>query len=176
MVTVWGYQPCDPDSPRMQQNHHAGQKSHISDADICETTTSISQLINCCALLSCDLFCYCKHNKSHRLSLISLWKETPSPPPRRLHSCPIRHVTPPSHHTLLYPAHYSTEVLKPKTLQLLSFAKRKKRKKKKAVCQESYQPALGPVPSTDTKQCQWTPREHINDQGNWAKPRAASLH
>lgn len=128
MVTVWGYQPCDPDSPRMQQNHHAWQKSHISDADICETTTSISQLINCCALLSCDLFCYCKHNKSHRLSLISLWKETPSPPPCRLHSCPIRHVTPPSHHTLLYPAHYSTEVLKPKTLQLLSFAKKKKKK------------------------------------------------
>lgn len=79
VVTVWGYQPCDPDSHRMQQNHYAWQKSHISDADICETTTSISQMINCCFVgLSCDLFCYCKHNKSFKHVIIPPERPKPS--------------------------------------------------------------------------------------------------
>lgn len=36
----------------------------------------------------------------------------------------------------------------------------------KAVCQDARHPAFGSVPSIDTQQCQWTPQEHINDQGN----------
>lgn len=42
-----------------------------------------------------------------------------------------------------------------------------------AVCQASRHPAFSSVLSIETKQCQWTPQEHINDQGNHGSARSS---
>lgn len=43
----------------------------------------------------------------------------------------------------------------------------------KALCHSSRHPAFGSVPSIEAKQCQWTPQEHINDQGNHGSARSS---